>query len=722
MDTLAGGWPERILTMQRHWLGKSQGARVKFEVTTPDEPVKVEVFTTRPDTLHGVQYLALSTTHPLVSKLADTTPSLKAFIESAGSLPPDTKAGYRLPGVEAANPVLALENNPHLPATIPVYVAPYVLGDYGEGAVMGVPGHDARDFAFWAENVTSEPAMFVVRSQSPGSAAQNEGPTLGHGVMTDLCGSYSGMPSREAGMKIVEDLQQMNDMAEISESWKLRDWLISRQRYWGAPIPIIHCGDCGPVPVPAEQLPVELPVIDGSGLKGKSGNPLESAHDWLHTACPSCGGSAKRDTDTMDTFVDSSWYFLRFLDASNETMPFAPELSRPVDTYIGGIEHAILHLLYSRFIYKALAKEGMIPNAPAAPEPFTTLISQGMVHGKTYSDPATGRFLKPGEVDVSKPASPMLKGTQTKANISFEKMSKSKYNGVDPNVCISKYGADATRAHILFSAPVSEILEWDEAKIVGIQRWFGRLWKAISEGRQTLIAGGFSVAADCLKSTSTIALPSIDQLSESEAQLLLNTHQTISSISRCLESNPYGLNTVISDLTKLTNAVATTTLPSSPSCPALYVVLSSLIRLLAPVSPALASECWEELHTAIMSPTTAPETPPSVFSSPWPSGLLSDSQMESIRSRSSQTVAVQINGKLRFTASVPQFSSDSSQDTEQAASTKGGKGKFTPEQEWIISHILETEGGKLWLQQKHDWEKRKRVIVVRGGKVVNIVF
>ncbi|KAL1959382.1 hypothetical protein VTO42DRAFT_2185 [Malbranchea cinnamomea] len=719
LDTLSGGWPERILSMQRNWLGKSSGARIKFKISTPDDAFDIGVFTTRPDTLHGVQYLALSATHPLVLRLAKSDANLQSFLDSAESLPSDSKAGYRLPNVRAFNPLRALEHIESLPESVPVYVAPYVLADYGEGAVMGVPGHDSRDFAFWTQNAPSEPVHLVVQANvASESEAEDKKPYLGQGVLTDLCGSYSRLPSVEAAQKIVNDLQSKDNLAEPTESWRLRDWLISRQRYWGAPIPIIHCDHCGPVPVPEDQLPVELPVVDGSRFKEKAGNPLESAKDWLHTACPKCGEDAKRDTDTMDTFVDSSWYFLRFLDPFNDKAPFSPALARPVDTYIGGIEHAILHLLYSRFIYKFLAQEGLVPSGPA-PEPFLRLISQGMVHGKTYSDPQTGRFLRPSEVDLTNPNSPVIVGTQVTPNVSFEKMSKSKYNGVDPTACITKYGADATRAHVLFAAPVSEILEWDESKIVGIQRWFSRLWKVVTDTRRSL-TDSFAVTTEQLKSLNSITLPALDQLSDEEVELLIHTQTAISSVSHCLENNPYALNTVISTLTKFTNALASSTLPStsspSPNLQTiLYLTVTSHLRLLAPIAPAFTSECWEELHSTLLKQSSSePPTVPSIFSSPWPTSILTPSQLETLSARRSKTVTVQINGKVRFTTSIPRAPAAPPEATDAQARTL--------EEDWILSHILATEEGKIWLREKNDWEKRKRVVVVGGGKIVSVVF
>ncbi|KAJ5972702.1 uncharacterized protein N7479_002620 [Penicillium vulpinum] len=722
LDSLAGGWPERVLSMQRNWLGKSSGAKVTFPVTIghANDQVNVNVFTTRPDTLYGVEYLALSLNHPIVLKAAEKDAALRKFLSDSSSLAPDSKAGYRLSDIEVSNPLCKIDTEtPHLQRKLPVFVAPYVLSDYGEGAVMGVPGHDTRDMSFFKENVNPDSIPVVIEAEPSGNetnssvvATLNAKAFTSEGFLTSRCGKYQGLLSKEASKLIVNDLEQVGQAAFV-ESWRLRDWLISRQRYWGAPIPIIHCGDCGPVPVPDKDLPVKLPKIEGEWLKGKKGNPLESSEEWVHTKCPSCNGPARRDTDTMDTFVDSSWYFLRFLDPANKGAPFSPAAMQPVDVYIGGVEHAILHLLYARFIYKFLSQPEMLPasNSAAPAEPFKILLSQGMVHGKTLTEPSTGRFLLPSEVDLTNPDKPLIKGTKVAPNISFEKMSKSKYNGVDPTLTTSKYGADATRAHILFSAPVSEVLEWDEAKVVGVERWFGRLWKLVQDTQQALAEASFSVSEAALKSSTTHAAPlpsSLQDLSDSDADAVLATHNTIASVTTCIESNPYGLNTVISDLTKLTNTLSST--PASTPL-ILYLSVSSLLRLLAPIAPALASESWEVLHET--TNTTSPTPVPSILSSPWPSTLLTPDQAEALSTRGGQTVAVQINGKLRCAVTIPRMESQSPQ------------GKSAPsqeEQDWIVSRVLETAEGKLWLQEKNDWEKRRRVIVVKGGKLVSVVF
>ncbi|KAI9934137.1 hypothetical protein ASPWEDRAFT_326548 [Aspergillus wentii DTO 134E9] len=733
LDSLAGGWPERVLSMQRNWLGKSYGAKIKFSVAlNGSDGIKLDinVFTTRPDTLYGVEYLALSLNHPIVLKAAEKDEELQKFLVEAASLPPDSKAGYKLSNVSASHPLRIIDKeSSHIARELPVFVAPYVLSDYGEGAVMGVPGHDSRDIMFFKENVNPEFIPVVIKPEQSTEGSDGTGDSVvsasdakaftSDGFLTSRCWKYQGLHSREASKQIVNDLKQVGH-GEAVEQWRLRDWLISRQRYWGAPIPIIHCGDCGPVPVPADQLPVKLPKIEGDWLKGKKGNPLESSEEWAHTECPSCGGPAKRDTDTMDTFVDSSWYYLRFLDSANKELPFSPALARPVDVYIGGIEHAILHLLYARFIYKFLAESDLFPeiaragNLAAPWEPFKTLLSQGMVHGKTFSEPSTGRFLHPSEVDLTSPDKPLVKGTKVTPNVSFEKMSKSKHNGVDPTACALRYGADATRAHVLFSAPVSEVLEWDETKIVGIERWFGRVWKLVLDARNSLTSASFTLSQADLNSLSghAASLPSsLQELSDSDADAVLSTHRTISSVTNCVESNPYGLNTVISDLTKLTNSL----LSSPPTSPlVLYLCVSSLLRLLAPVAPALSSECWEVLNGSVLRGAD-PEIP-AILNSAWPTPLLTLEQTDVLSARGGQTIAVQINGKLRFSVTIPRMLSPTT-PTESS----GASGSATDEQDWIISRVLKTDEGRTWLREKNDWEKRRRVVVVKG-KLVNVVF
>ncbi|KAL2067632.1 hypothetical protein VTL71DRAFT_15728 [Oculimacula yallundae] len=655
-----GAWPERVLSMQKNWLGKSTGARIKFSVVAYDEQTHpdIEVFTTRPDTLFGVQYLALASTHPIVQGLAETDTELQAFLDAIPQLPQDSKAGYLL-NVRATNPLAYEESTPDATkASLPIYVAPYVLGDYGDGAVMGVPAHDTRDHTFWKYNRPEDPVRLVVSQLSNKMSLPETTPFIHHGHLTKHSGPYAGLSTAAATKKIVS-LLESKGLGEEAETWRLRDWLVSRQRYWGTPIPIIHCTSCGPVLVPEDQLPVELPPVESHWAKGKAGNPLEHAHEWINTPCPKCGEAAKRDTDTMDTFVDSSWYFMRFPDSKNHDLPFdlnAAERFLPVDLYIGGVEHAILHLLYSRFIYKFFTTTKFWPSeALKLGEPFKKVLTQGMVHGKTYSDPGTGRFLKPEEVDLSEPSKPMVIATNQKANISFEKMSKSKYNGVDPGICMAEYGADATRAHILFQAPVSEVLEWDEEKISGVTRWLRRLHDMILKNRWNeretalfdlcdqytpmqlfmMYEGDVGFDAEMEESTNKLLHDTDHQLNEKlknrsrlererleqNKKFWRSVQATITSVTDSY-SQTHSLNTVVSDLMALTNTIVEytaldTTLGNNNKDNEMirassYFALQAtriLVQMMAPITPAFAEECWEMIHSTQPRPPPPPPTP-----------------------------------------------------------------------------------------------------------------
>jgi leucyl-tRNA synthetase len=781
LDFLAkgGAWPERVLAMQKNWLGKSIGARIKFPVVAYDQSTHsdIEVFTTRPDTLFGVQYVALASTHPIVQALAKTDAELQAFLDTIPTLPADSKVGYLLPHVRAMNPLAYDESTPAAAKDeLPIYVAPYVLGDYGDGAVMGVPGHDTRDHAFWKHNRFDEPIRMVIASSADGSTIPiTDGPFVHHGHLTSHCGTYAGLTTAQATKKIIE-LLESKKMGSTAESWRLRDWLVSRQRYWGTPIPIIHCNSCGPVPVPEDQLPVELPTVEGHWMKGKAGNPLDDAHDWVNTSCPKCHGPAKRDTDTMDTFVDSSWYYMRYIDVKNENMLFNPKKaddSLPVDIYIGGVEHAILHLLYARFISKFIARTGLW-NSKNFGEPFKKVLTQGMVHGKTYSDPSNGRFLKPEEVDLSVSSKPIVVATGEQANVSFEKMSKSKYNGVDPSECMSKYGADVTRAHILFQAPVNEVLEWHEEKISGITRWLRRVhehiaslqdvWIGLNEITPKAYFIEFGQAAEggkeMLKYTENLArefenrpgpkdiskegildglsdLKFRIQLLERDKALWRLVQTTIQNVTRSY-SETYSLNTVVSDLMTLTNAIIehgdltrdhkdpdrvniSSTFEinngNSDISSTLQVnkwATKALIQMMAPITPAFSEECWELLQHSdrkgqALAPSKeglGPAEPESwqhsVFDSEFPE---MDGTIEWFPP-TTQQCAVQVNGKLKTVVELP-------------IPEKGLGGEEL--NKWLTGELLATDEGKK-LEQKLHITEAKKVIVVHGGKTINFVI
>ena len=430
-------WPERVLTMQRNWIGRSEGADVHFRVD--DFGDEVEIFTTRPDTLFGATFFVLAPEHSLVARLVEGTDretEVLDYVRHAGARSAVERETKEKDGVFTGRYVV----NPVNHERIPIWVADYVLMEYGTGAIMGVPAHDERDFAF-AERYGLEIRQVV--EPADGSEAPAEGAFLAHTEDERLVnsGEFTGMPAPEGGRAIVEKLAEQG-LAQTAIRYRLRDWLLSRQRYWGAPIPIVYCDECGLVPVSDEELPVLLPDVTEFLPKGRS--PLAAAEDWVRTTCPRCAGEARRETDTMDTFVDSSWYFLRYADAHNDRAPFDRGLVDywlPVNQYIGGVEHAILHLLYARFFVKVMNDMGLI----GFREPFARLFTQGML----YRDGA--------------------------------KMSKSKGNTISPDEYIERYGADAARMYLLFIGPVEQDAEWQDAGFEGIVRVLHRLWRLAGE-------------------------------------------------------------------------------------------------------------------------------------------------------------------------------------------------------------------------------------------------
>jgi leucyl-tRNA synthetase len=428
-------WPERVLVMQRNWIGRSEGADVIFRIEDLD--VDVEVFTTRPDTLFGATFFVLAPEHPLVARLVEGTPNEREVLEyvrraaarSAVEREEKEKDGV-FTGRHATNPVNGKQ--------IPIWVADYVLMEYGTGAIMAVPAHDERDHAF-AERYD----LPIVQVVSPAEGEAEEGAFVAHSENELLVNSaeFSGLSAPEGGRAIVASLAERG-LARPAIRFRLRDWLLSRQRYWGCPIPIVYCDACGLVPLPDDQLPVLLPDVEEYLPKGRS--PLAAAEDWVRTTCPSCGGEARRETDTMDTFVDSSWYFIRYTDAHNDRAPWDRPLADywlPVNQYIGGIEHAILHLMYARFFTKVLSDLELI----GFREPFARLFTQGMIH-----------YLG-------------------------AKMSKSKGNVVEPNAYVERYGADPVRLYILFMGPAEQDAEWRDTGIEGMERFVNRLWRSVLE-------------------------------------------------------------------------------------------------------------------------------------------------------------------------------------------------------------------------------------------------
>lgn len=716
LDALAEGgrWPEKVLAMQKNWIGKSEGTKLWFDVEADTGELQfdpIDVFTTRADTLFGVQYVALSLSHPIVKRLAANDEALRAFITRAKDLPLDTKEGYRLPNVVARNPLAQVTGASE--TAVPIYVAPYVLDDYGSGAVMGVPGHDTRDHAFWRTNAGSEPIKVVINAVKDSPASKLRIDTKGDQAVTERgflaadIPDFANMPSKKAVKLMVKKLQDAGKRAEQTANWRLRDWLISRQRYWGTPIPIVHCQSCGPVPVPEADLPIELPNLPDSFFQGRSGNPLDEDKDWKKTSCPKCGSAAERETDTMDTFMDSSWYFFRFLDPKNKSEIVSPDKANegmPVDLYVGGVEHAILHLLYARFISKFLATTSLWTDGQLVKgEPFKRLITQGMVHGQTFTDPESGRFLKPDEVDASNPNQPKIIASGVIPNVSFEKMSKSKYNGVDPEATIAKYGADATRAHMLFQAPVTDVLEWDELKITGAQRWLQRVIRLSSafwfpdqelskfkvpsnldEEIQSIVARHYTARNKTAPTIDRLEISST--LSTTDAQLWTITQQTIASVTASF-SQTYSLNTVISDLMTLTNTVWDTPHSTELTGWLKWSAIVHLLRMTAPIAPGVAEEAWQSLRTHTRNPNHPADIPLSVFSSGFP---VADTEIVP-HLNPYVTCVVQVDGKRKFTVEV-----------EKARLGQGqqNKGQEFQGRVGIIKQIAKTEEGKEWLHRE----------------------
>lgn len=698
-----GAWPDLVLSQQRNWLGLTKAAYYDFDVNLPaGETATLKVYTTRPETIFAAQYLALSPQSSFVRRLAENDPELEAFLGRAQDLPHDSTEGYMISYLTAKAPsAFASETDNLVESTlVPVYVAPYVRGDYETGALMGVPAHDLRDYHFWKQHRKDEPIKYAVSPAEDGSIAGLTQPYIGAGFMTSLAKSYARLNSEEAAKQVVQRIEVESSAAQAVTKWKLRDWLISRQRYWGTPIPIIHCDSCGPQPVPDADLPVILPKVDHHWTEGRTGNPLERAEDWIKTSCPKCHGSAKRDTDTMDTFVDSSWYYMRFADPNNAARPVSETALKqhlPVDMYIGGIEHAILHLLYARFIFKALV-DVLYPDAAAEMpliEPFKRLITQGMVHGKTYSDPETGRFLKPDEIDLSDPASPKMTSSGKKPNTSFEKMSKSKHNGVDPTSFISKYGADATRAHMLFQAPVSDVVNWDEDKIAGITRWLKRLYTFVN----TLTPVEKETAWDAKEYFSKPSPGSDRGGSSTQYQADSNvwraTQRGITAVSQSYDK-VYALNTVVSHLMEWTNLL----LENSEASEIVKTAsVSQLLRVLAPITPSLAEECWSILYPnlqGIFDPKAAN----------WP---VADGTLE-LLSQSYIRCAVQVNGKLRCVVHI----------AKPPAELKPSSPEW---KDYFVSQITESDEAKnKAMKAGSDIRQAKRIFVVKGGQTANFVL
>lgn len=777
-EKLDNRWPERVKKQQIEWIGKNDGASIDFKLTSEDsrnrsnaststQPTSISVFTTRPDTLLGCTFLVLAPESPLVKEIADPIllDSIQAFVKETLSIDFATRMDGRRQkkglfiGRHVTHPISG--------ELLPVYIADYVVADYATGAVMGVPAHDTRDFQFAKQfdlpikqvvelcaetsensksassstdstnNVSSQNLSGTPQSELKKSSNLNESSSTGStpsgtlpitkqgkGTCLINSGKYNGMTTKEAADALIsENLSFL----KTDTQYNLRDWLVSRQRYWGAPIPIIHCDTCGTVPVPEKDLPVVLPSIDFKkaketggiigGVSGSSenstaqdfekgkGSPLSQIDSFVKCACPKCGSlEARRETDTMDTFVDSSWYFMRYPDAQNENEIFSKNVSQkwlPVDLYVGGVEHAILHLLYARFINKFMFDEGYVP----ASEPFTTLRTQGMVHGKTFRIPGSDRPVPPTNVSERPDGTAVLTETGQVLDVTWEKMSKSKYNGVDPVQVVQEYGADTIRLFLLFKAPVDQVLDWDTNQIVGQLRFLRRLWSLVQhwklyqynkhhKGKQTssltssindeaseksenLVENSNSESSTASSRNGRIGNPvKIDNLEKRHMHLRNTVHETVRSVTNSVFET-HSFNIAIAKLMTLSNELRDI---ASLGCeqlgrtfddnalmnaPEFELGLRNLLIMLAPMAPHFASEAWLLLNTDITTEALATPSPEeeNVLQQVWPTFNEEFLEVIDINSSASK-VHVHIGGKQRAELDIPEELGDENQIRE----------------------------------------------------------
>jgi leucyl-tRNA synthetase len=623
------GWPDKVRLMQRNWIGKSEGLRLLFEVIQSDKSTAtaIEVFTTRPDTIFGAAFIALSPDHPLSAELATKDAALKEFINechrrgtATETLEKGEKLGYAT-GLWVKHPVLEGQ-------TLPVYVANFVLMEYGTGAIFGSAAHDQRDLDFARKYGLPVLPVVVPEGTDPASFTIGEEAYLGPGRLANS-GFLDGLSIEDGKKRIAEHFAARTvdgrPQGIVETNYRLRDWGVSRQRYWGCPIPVIHCDVCGTLPVPEADLPVELP---DDVTFDKPGNPLDHHPTWKHVSCPQCGADARRETDTMDTFVDSSWYFARFTapQAETPTMPAVASAWLPVDQYIGGVEHAILHLLYSRFFARAMTLTGHLD----IKEPFRGMFTQGMVTHETYRSDG-GDWLSPEEVKVEtiggqRIATEITTGKPATIG-AIEKISKSKRNGIDPDDIQRVYGADAMRWFILSDSPPERDVVWSEAGIEGATRFIQRVWRIVGEAADLIENGPKGEG-----STDDAEIVALRKLS----------HRAVHYIGGDIEGLKF--NVSVARIYEFVNALAgfLQTAKASPT-PARIATLKDaverLVQVLAPMTPHLAESAWEALgHKTMLTATAWPAVDPA---------LLVDDTV---------TMPVQVNGKRRGEVVVPKGS------------------------------------------------------------------
>jgi leucyl-tRNA synthetase len=601
LETLTD-WPEKVVVMQRNWIGRSEGARVRFPLRGAGAAADIEVFTTRIDTIYGATFVVLAPEHPMVDRLANESPNPEEFRARVAKFRALDREARRDGSVEKEGfDTGRTALNPFTNEEVPIWIANFVLAEYGTGAIMAVPAHDERDFEF-ARKYSLPIRVVVQAGDQPADSTTMAEPTTNYGRLINS-GDYNGQEAPGVITRMIADAEARG-IGTGEVQYRLKDWGISRQRYWGTPIPIVHCEKDGVVAVPYEDLPVELPKI--TTFSGRGDSPLAQVPEWVNVTCPKCGGPARRETDTMDTFVDSSWYFLRFCDPHNGEQPFDPAASAywmPVDFYSGGVEHAILHLLYSRFFTRVLRDVGLVN----FDEPFKRLLTQGMV-------------LKNGAV-----------------------MSKSKGNVVDPDDMLQKFGADALRLYVMFVAPPEKEVEWSDAGLEGSARFLMRVWRLVDRWAETIGGEGIpECGADC---------------TDAEKALRRKTHDTIRRVTVDIEERMH-LNTAVSSLMELVNelyAFSDGTVHGGPgrgeapvgvvertqTIAALREAIDALVLMISPFAPHTAEEMWHQLGHV-----------DGLMKAQWPSFDPEVAKADEV------VVPVQVNGKLRGRVNAPADASE----------------------------------------------------------------
>lgn len=639
-------WPDKVRTMQHNWIGKSQGMNASFPINGTDK--KLDIYTTRPDTFYGASFFAMAADHPLAKKLSGDKEGFDAFIQECQAVGTSEEAIEKAEklGFDTGYTV----TNPFTGEELPLFIANFILMDYGTGAIFGCPAHDARDHEFAKKYGLK--IIQVVESPEGTPNIQDE-PYIGPGKIINS-EKFNGMEVEDAKAAVIKTLEE-KAMGKGATVFRLRDWGVSRQRYWGCPVPMIHCEDCGIVPVPEKDLPVELPYDINYD---EPGNPLDRHPTWKNVDCPNCGKAARRETDTCDTFFESSWYFLRYLDPKNNERGFADEKSgywMPVDQYIGGVEHAVLHLLYSRFFTRALKNCGYdVPD-----EPFAGLFTQGMVTHATYED-KDGNWCFPADVELKDGKWVKIADNSPVTQGAITKMSKSKKNVVDPEDILDAYGADAARLFILSDSPPERDLEWTEGGIEGAWRFVNKLHRALSDVLSDLPEKG-------------TAKPS--EFSQQAQKLRAQAHQATAGVAEDIEA--FHMNKAVARIRELANALTSFKAKDASDKWALREGYEILVCLFNPVMPHLAEELWEIMGQDTILADTA-----------WPNCE------ESLLANDTVTIGVQVNGKVRATITM---SSDASKDDYEKVA-------------------LEQDG----VQKALEGKAVKKMIVV-PGRIVNVV-